>query len=127
MFTGVVPEGGNFQHSRLVAPCSLSAAATASPQNFFTCSAKAEAKAETFTAPPPPAAETSEESEQESDVELDLLDTVLQPDNDASQEMGDENKEATEEEMDQASELRGKAAKAYSNGDYEGNIRILPA
>lgn len=92
---------------------------------IFTCSAKAEAKAETFTAPPPSAAEASEESEQESDVELDLLDTVLQPDNDASQEMGDENKEATEEEMDQASELRGKAAKAYSNGDYEGKTRSL--
>lgn len=94
---------------------------------FFTCSAKAEAKAETFTTPPPPAAEASEESEQESDVELDLLDTVLQPDNDASQEMGDENKEATEEEMDQASELRGKAAKAYSNGDFEGSTRIPSA
>lgn len=88
---------------------------------LFFCSAKAEAKAETtFTAPPPKKEEPVEESDPESDIELELLDTIVQPDNDESQEMGDDSKEATEEEMDQASELRGKAAKSYSEGDFEG-------
>lgn len=35
--------------------------------------------------------------------------------------MGDDSKEATEEEMDQAGDLRGKAAKSYSEGDFEGD------
>lgn len=87
-----------------------------------TCSAKAEAKAETtFTSPPPKSEEPKAESDPESDVELDLLDTVVQPDTDESQEMGDDSKEATEEEMDQAGDLRGKAAKSYSEGDFEGD------
>jgi suppressor of tumorigenicity protein 13 len=43
---------------------------------------------------------------------------------DESQEMGDDSKEATEEEMDQASELRGKAAKAYSDGDLEDAVNF---
>lgn len=116
---GKVPEGGNFQHSRL------------DNLNFYQIfsinfqlfdSANAEAKAESFTAPPPQPKGSEAESEPESDVELDLLDTVVQPDTDACQEMGNENKEATEEEMDQADELRGKAAKAYSNGEFEGKI-----
>lgn len=37
--------------------------------------------------------------------------------------MGDDSKEATEEEMDQASDLRGKAAAAYSEGNFEGKLR----
>lgn len=53
---------------------------------------------------------------------MDLLDTIVEPDNSESQEMGDESKEATEEEMDQSSELRGKAAQAYSEGNFEGKI-----
>lgn len=60
------------------------------------------------------------ESDPESDIELDLLDTLIQPDTEESQEMGDDTKEATEEEMDQAGDLRGKAAKSYSEGDFEG-------
>lgn len=88
---------------------------------MFFYSAKAEAKAETtFTAPPPKHEEPAEESDPESDIELELLDTIVQPDTEESQEMGDDSKEATEEEMDQASELRGKAAKSYSDGDFEG-------
>lgn len=86
-------------------------------------SAKAEAKAETtFTPPPPQPEQPKADSDPESDVELDLLDTVVQPDTDESQEMGDDSKEATEEEMDQAGDLRGKAAKAYSDGDFEGEF-----
>lgn len=124
MIAGVVPEGGNFQHSRLDAPCFLSEQ-TLKPQNSHIFSAKPEAKSETFTAPPQPEA-PKEESDPESEVELDLLDTVLPPDNDASQEMGDDSKEPTEEEMDQASDLRGKAAKAYSDGNFEGKISKIP-
>lgn len=51
---------------------------------------------------------------------MDLLDTVIQPDTDDPQEMGNDDKEATEEEIDQAGDLRGKAAKAYSEGNFEG-------
>lgn len=80
----------------------------------------AEAKSETFTTPPPAAEPAQPESDPESEVELELLDTVVEPDSGIPQEMGDENKEATEEEMDQASDLRGKAAAAYSEGDFEG-------
>jgi suppressor of tumorigenicity protein 13 len=67
-----------------------------------------------------------EESDPESDVELELLDTVIEGDADAdSQEMGDEGKEPTEEEMDQASDLRSKAAQAYSNQEFEGLFKCL--
>lgn len=75
-------------------------------------SAKAEAKVE-------PEPEKPMESDPESDIELELLDTVLEGDEADAQEMGDEDKEPTEEDMDQASDLRGKAAKAYSNGEHE--------
>lgn len=87
--------------------------------SHFFYSAKAEAKAESFTAPPKPEPGVGEE-EPESDIELELLDTVIQPDNEEPQEMGDDDKQATEEEIDQASDLRGKAAKAYSEGKYDG-------
>lgn len=61
------------------------------------------------------------ESDPESDIELELLDTVLEGDKDAdSQEMGDDDKDPSEEEMDQSSDLRSKAAKAYSNQEFEG-------
>jgi len=102
---GKVPEGGfgpGFEHA----------------------SSKAEAKAETFTAPPFEPEEPKIESDPESDIELDLLDTVIAPDNEPPQEMGDDTKEATEEEIDQASELRGKAAKAYSDGDFKDAVNF---
>ena len=38
--------------------------------------------------------------------------------------MGDDTKEATEEEMDQANDLRGKAAKAYSSGEFEEAVNF---
>lgn len=71
-----------------------------------------------------PAKEEKKEPEDESDVELDLMDTLVAPDEDPSQEMGDENKEPTEEEMDQASELRGKATKAFGDGEFEDAINF---
>lgn len=88
-------------------------------------SAKAESQA------PPPSSpkhdEPSVEKEQEdpeSDIELDLMDTVIEADTDPSQEMGDDTKEATEEEMDQANDLRGKGASAFSNGEFEDAINF---
>lgn len=60
------------------------------------------------------------DSDPESDIELELLDTVLESDEADAQEMGDEDKEPSEEDMDQAGDLRAKAAKAYSNGELEG-------
>lgn len=38
--------------------------------------------------------------------------------------MGEDNKEPTEEESDQADEFRGKGAKAYSGGEYEDAINF---
>lgn len=67
--------------------------------------------------PPKPA-----ESDPESDIELELLDTVIEGDEADAQEMGDEDKEPSEEDMDQAGDLRSKAAKAYSNGEFEGEL-----
>lgn len=64
------------------------------------------------------------EDEQESDIELELMDTLVTPDTDPSQEMGDDTKEPTEEETDQADELRGKAAAAFSNGDFEDSVNF---
>lgn len=84
-----------------------------------TFSAHADSKSE-----PTPAKEEEPpkvESDPESDIELDLLDTVIEGDKDAdSQEMGDDDKEPTEEDMDQAGDLRAKAAKSFSNGEFEG-------
>lgn len=65
-----------------------------------------------------------EEEDPESEVELELMDTLIEPDLDPSQEMGDDSKEPTEEEIDQASELRGKAAKAFSDGEFEDAINF---
>jgi suppressor of tumorigenicity protein 13 len=38
--------------------------------------------------------------------------------------MGEENKEPSEEEMDQAGDFRGKAAASYSNGEFEDAINF---
>ncbi|XP_055389808.1 putative protein FAM10A4 [Condylostylus longicornis] len=64
-----------------------------------------------------------EDSEKESDVELDM-DGVIEPDTDDPQEMGDKNKEVTEEEIDQASDLRSQAASAYSEQKFEEAIDL---
>jgi suppressor of tumorigenicity protein 13 len=89
-------------------------------------SAKAEAKPGTTSTPQTEEEPMKEDSDPESEVELELLDTVIEGDTDAdSQEMGDESKEPTEEEMDQAGELRSKAAKGYSNQEFEGLMKHL--
>lgn len=60
---------------------------------------------------------------EESDLELDN-EGVVEPDTEEPQEMGDESKECTEEEMDQASDLRAKAASAYSERNFEEAVKL---
>lgn len=66
----------------------------------------------------------AEESDPDSEVELDLMDTVIEGDSDPAQEMGEDNKEATEEEIDQSDDFRGKGAAAYSNAEFEDAINF---
>jgi suppressor of tumorigenicity protein 13 len=68
--------------------------------------------------------EPEEASDPESDIELDLMDTIIEGDADPSQEMGEDEKMPTDDEVDQASEFRGKAAASYSNGEYEDAINF---
>jgi len=68
--------------------------------------------------------EPEEASDPESDIELDLMDTIIEGDADPSQEMGEDEKLPTDDEVDQASEFRGKAAASYSNGEYEDAINF---
>lgn len=87
-------------------------------------SAKAEATTTETPRPPPKQEEPEVEEDPDSDIELELMDTLVEPDTDASQEMGDDNKEATEEEMDQVNDMRIKAAKAFSDGEFEDAINF---
>lgn len=85
---------------------------------LFNLSAQADAKNEANAGPAQP-----EEPEEESDVELDN-EGVVEPDTDPSQEMGETNKEPSEDEMDQANEIRGKANAVFSDGDFEGAVNF---
>uniref|UniRef100_U5EJ47 Putative hsc/hsp70-interacting protein n=1 Tax=Corethrella appendiculata TaxID=1370023 RepID=U5EJ47_9DIPT len=78
---------------------------------------KASAKAEE------PETEPIIESDPESDVELDN-EGVIEADPEDSHEMGDKNKETTEEDMDQASDIRSRAAAAYSEKNYDEAIKL---
>ncbi|EDX01266.2 hsc70-interacting protein 1 [Drosophila yakuba] len=60
-------------------------------------------------------------SDPESDVELDM-EGVIEADHDPAQPMGDSNKEPTEEEVDQASDLRAQAASAYGQQKFDEAI-----
>lgn len=91
---------------------------------FKHTSAHAEAKADSKPEEPPKMEAETPTEDEESDIELELMDTVIEGDNDPSQEMGEDNKEPTEEESDQAGEFRGKAAAAYGNGEYEDAINF---
>lgn len=65
-----------------------------------------------------------EDSEPESDVELDN-EGCVEPDNEPEQPMGDAEKEPSEEELDQANDLRSKAAAAYSEQNYEESVKFF--
>eukprot|EP00250_Pteridium_aquilinum_P004891 c15072_g1_i1 orf=276-1421(+) len=62
--------------------------------------------------------EDSSDTEEESEVELDNSD-VVDPDNDAPQQMGDETLEVTEEMRDNAQVAKGKAMEAMAEGDFD--------
>jgi len=57
----------------------------------------------------------------ESDLELDM-EGCVEPDTDVTLQMGDNSKEPTEEDLDQASEMRSKGAAAYSEQKYDEAI-----
>uniref|UniRef100_A0A8D8P367 Hsc70-interacting protein 2 n=2 Tax=Culex pipiens TaxID=7175 RepID=A0A8D8P367_CULPI len=75
-------------------------------------------------AAPEPEAEKKDDSEPESDVELDN-EGCVEPDNEPEQPMGDAEKEPSEEELDQANDLRSKAAAAYSEQNYEESVKLF--
>lgn len=73
---------------------------------------------------PEPEPEKKEDSEPESDVELDN-EGCVEPDTEPDQPMGDTEKEPSEEELDQANDLRSKAAAAYSEQNYEESVKLF--
>lgn len=76
--------------------------------------------------PEPQSAKVEEEVDEEdpeSDLELDN-EGVVEPDTDDPQEMGDADKEPEEDEIEKASELRGKAAAAYSEQNYTEAVKL---
>ncbi|XP_017018065.1 hsc70-interacting protein 1-like [Drosophila kikkawai] len=67
--------------------------------------------------------EDESESEPESDVELDM-EGVIEADSEPAQPMGDSAKEPTEEEVDQAGDLRAQAASAYGEQKFDEAIAL---
>ncbi|KAI6650268.1 Hsc70-interacting protein [Oopsacas minuta] len=74
----------------------------------------------------PPVVESSSEYEEspESDLDLDMT-GVVEEDIIQNQEMGDHNKEVSEEDMEKATELRSDAMSRASDGDIEGAVAIF--
>jgi suppressor of tumorigenicity protein 13 len=85
-------------------------------------------KPEPETASPEPSSPMAEEppplESEESDLELDTT-GVVTPDTDEPQQMGDPNKEVSENEMDEASEKRASAQAALSDGDVTTAIQLF--
>lgn len=93
--------------------------------NFGASAQKPEEKSkqeETKKTEPEP--EKKEDSEPESDVELDE-EGCVEPDNEPEQPMGDSSKEPSEEELDQANDLRSQAAAAYSEQKYDESVKLF--
>ncbi|KAF4527517.1 hypothetical protein B566_EDAN015617 [Ephemera danica] len=67
--------------------------------------------------------EEMEEELIESDIELDNT-GVIEPDTDDHQQMGDENKEVTEEDMEKSDEKKREAISAFSEGEFERAVEI---
>lgn len=63
------------------------------------------------------------ESDPESDMDIDM-DGCVDADNDEPQAMGDTNKTPTEDEQDQASDYRSKAAAAFADQNYTESIAM---
>lgn len=92
--------------------------------------AKAESKPTpppTKTAPPPTHNSSDSEEEEEEEIEeLDLdMSGVVAEDTDPPQDMGDDGKEPSEEEQDEAMSLRGKGMTAMSEGNNEEAINLF--
>lgn len=64
------------------------------------------------------------ESDPESDLELDN-EGCVEPDTEPHQPMGDAAKEPTEEEFDQANDLRSQAAAAYGEQKYDEAVKLF--
>ncbi|XP_035905416.1 hsc70-interacting protein 1-like [Anopheles stephensi] len=64
------------------------------------------------------------ESDPESDLELDN-EGCVEPDSEPNQPMGDASKEPTEEEFDQANDLRSQAAAAYGEQKYDEAVKLF--
>ncbi|XP_074331022.1 FAM10 family protein At4g22670-like [Apium graveolens] len=67
--------------------------------------------------------EVEEDEIIESDVEFDA--EMVEPDNDPPQKMGDSSVESSEEDRDAAQEAKGKAMRAFSEGNHEEAIEHL--
>ncbi|XP_058452080.1 hsc70-interacting protein 1-like [Malaya genurostris] len=67
---------------------------------------------------------TKEDSDPESDVELDT-EGCVEPDDEPEQPMGDSLKEPSEDDIDQANELRSKATAAYSEQNHEEAVKYF--
>ncbi|KFB36979.1 AGAP009119-PA-like protein [Anopheles sinensis] len=96
---------------------SMGAKGTESSSNS---SASAEAKTTTKEEEAPPVVE----SDPESDLELDN-EGCVEPDTEPDQPMGDASKEPSEEEFDQANDLRSQAAAAYSEQKYDEAVKLF--
>jgi len=71
-----------------------------------------------------PTFEPESESEPESDIELDMT-GVIEPDNEPQLPMGDPDKEATEEMIDQSDEKRSQAIAAVGEGNHEKALKYF--
>merc|ERR1719348_585901 len=65
-----------------------------------------------------------EEESEESDVELDNS-GVIEAESEPAPDSGDQNKQPTEEEMDQANEKRSEAMAAMSDGDLQKAVDLF--
>lgn len=94
---------------------------------FFSCRSKPAPKTESkpteFHDAKSSPQTTPIESDPESDMDIDM-DGCVEPDTDEPQSMGDLNKTPTEDEQDQASEIRSKAAAAFSEQNFDEAIKL---
>ncbi|XP_011862548.1 PREDICTED: putative protein FAM10A4 [Vollenhovia emeryi] len=83
-------------------------------------------KAESESKPAEPQSESdpvSEEQSEESDLELDMT-SVIEPDEDTPQKMGNSTLQPTEEEMAESQAKRSEAVSAFVEKDYEKAIQF---
>ncbi|XP_052865518.1 hsc70-interacting protein 1-like [Anopheles cruzii] len=121
---GKVPEGQP-DFANLGASAKTTSSNTPPSSHSTSGSASASAADSTTTAgEEPTTAGKGAESDPESDLELDN-DGCVEPDTDPDQPMGDSSKEPTEEEFDQANDLRSQAACAYGEQKYDEAVKLF--